>query len=244
MIVVGEYYQLQSHEEKQSNWIFNSELLTDIGNGKAVVAKDNSGTEDISDISDAIKYLQDNLNEYDEDGRRIQRVAAAKKGWSFLSRPTELETSLLNSEYSKSHDEVDRSDVTLKFYNAQDAEITVQGTLDTDCVKTILTISPNHDYELIGGSIRQESSPGVAVRVWVVGGVPELGSAGIKEFIGGVNMCFLSNQEHVQTDGRASKYMKKTTAGIPYNTNQLQFIIRHPAGKKHKLMFTMEYFRA
>lgn len=52
----GQYYQIQPAEE--INWANDSILLTDIGSGKAVVAKDNSGTTDIIDVNDAIVYLK------------------------------------------------------------------------------------------------------------------------------------------------------------------------------------------
>ena len=52
-----EYYEIQSVEEKQ--WANNSVLLTDIGSGDAIVAKDDSGTLDITDVNDAINYLKD-----------------------------------------------------------------------------------------------------------------------------------------------------------------------------------------
>jgi len=182
----------------------------------------------------------------DPDFRQEVRPVAAKKGWAYLAHEMELETSKLNSVYSKNWEETDRADYSLKFYDSSNVEITsgVQADLDSNCVKTVLTLSPDYDYELIGGTIRQMASPLVDVRMWVIGGAVELGAAGTKEFVSGVNFCYFSATEHVETDGRTSKYMKKTTTGVPYNTNQLQFIMRHPAGTNHKLMIVMEYFRA
>jgi hypothetical protein len=59
LIPAGTYYEIQQHEE--FDWANNSSLLADIGSGKAIVAKDSSGTNDIVDINEAINYLKDNL---------------------------------------------------------------------------------------------------------------------------------------------------------------------------------------
>lgn len=53
------YYQIQSIEEIA--WANDSELLTDIANGNAIVAKDDSGSNNITNVNDAINYLKDNL---------------------------------------------------------------------------------------------------------------------------------------------------------------------------------------
>jgi hypothetical protein len=103
---------------------------------------------------------------------------------------------------------------------------------------------PNYDYELIAGSIQQKASPSTDLRIWVVGGIVELGGAYVKEFAGGVNMAFFGENESLKTDGRAAKYMTKTISGVPYQANQLQVIIKHEAGIQHKLMLMLEYFRA
>jgi hypothetical protein len=51
------YYEIQPHEE--TAWAHNSPLITDIGSGDAVVAKDDSGTTDIADVSEALDHLRD-----------------------------------------------------------------------------------------------------------------------------------------------------------------------------------------
>ena len=53
------YYEIQSHEE--SSWANNSVLLTAIGSGDAIVAKDDSGNTNITDVNTAINYLKGNV---------------------------------------------------------------------------------------------------------------------------------------------------------------------------------------
>jgi len=58
-VAASTYYNIQTSEE--SNWANDSTLLTDIGSGDALVAKDDSGNNDITDVSDAINYLKDDI---------------------------------------------------------------------------------------------------------------------------------------------------------------------------------------
>lgn len=53
------YYQIKPEQEK--SWSNNSTLLADIGSGDAVVAKDDSGDNDITDVAEAITYLRSAL---------------------------------------------------------------------------------------------------------------------------------------------------------------------------------------
>lgn len=57
-ILQDEYYLIENLELPR--WQNNSKLQTDIGSGIAIVAKDNSGNTDITDVNDAINYLKGN----------------------------------------------------------------------------------------------------------------------------------------------------------------------------------------
>jgi len=64
------YYEIQPNEE--DTFSQNSILLSDIGSGEAVIAKDDSGTTDIADVNDAINYLKDiEPSLRDVDGRLL-----------------------------------------------------------------------------------------------------------------------------------------------------------------------------
>ncbi len=182
----------------------------------------------------------------DNSNRLLVRPVAAKKGWVYLAHPIEVETSKLNSLYSKDADNTDFNGITLKFYDSNDVEL-IAGTqteLDNNCVKTVLHFSPNYDYELIGGKIYHSIKPTTDIRVWVQGGIFELGPNYIKTMIGGINLKNINESNHVNIDGRASKYMQKDITGLPYQGNQMKFIIKHNAGINHKIMVTLEYYRA
>jgi hypothetical protein len=58
IITPSSYYLIEYNELEK--WQNSSTLLSDIGSGKAVVAKSNSGTEDITDVATAINYLKEN----------------------------------------------------------------------------------------------------------------------------------------------------------------------------------------
>lgn len=182
--------------------------------------------------------------EIDSEGRQVHRVAAASKGWVYLADAIELETSKLNSLIYQNYDATSPSFVTLKFFNNSNVELTTQEDIDNYCTKTEIIFKPDFDYEVISGSVHHIEPPTSDVKIWVIGGIIELGAAYVKQMVKGINLKFFSSSESVKTDGRASKFMKKTIDGVSYQGNQLKFIFKHDAGFKHKIMILLEYFRA
>ena len=184
------------------------------------------------------------LVDRDTGGRQVTRNAASNKGTSYRAHFFEFESSKLTSLVCKNWEGTSDPALSIKFYDASNVELTTQATIDTDCVKTIVTFKPGYDYELISGSTNIITTPSEDLYLFVIGGVPELGAAGVKEFVRQLNIKYLDPSETLKTDGRASKFMKKDTIGIPYQTNQLQVIMKHTTpGFKHKIMMSFEYFR-
>jgi len=62
------YYPLESSEE--TRWANDSQVLADIGSGLIIIARDASGNNDITDVSEAINYLKGN-GPVSEDGLPI-----------------------------------------------------------------------------------------------------------------------------------------------------------------------------
>jgi hypothetical protein len=184
----------------------------------------------------------------DQDGRSIQRAAATYKGWRYLAHPIEVTTSKLNGCYSSNWEGIARTDCTIKYYNDQDVELTAgtQAELDTDCVKTVITLAPSHDYDIIGGNIHQHTTPTQDVRIWVIAGATDLAylPGTVTEFVGGLNFKYITEGSSIETDGRASARLNLTTTGVPVPTNKMQYIFRHPVGFQHDLMIVVEYFRS
>lgn len=238
LIEPSAYYEIEEFEKLK--WQNNSKVLVDISSGDLIV---NNGTIDITDVASAINFLKEiDTKEVDTDGRQIIRAAAGKPGWTYLTHPIEFQTSKLNSVYDKDKDGADKGVSSIKFYDVDNVEVTAVEN-ESSITKTVILFKPGYDYELVAGSIQQISTPSSDLRIWVVGGVIEYGGVYVKEFCGGVNMAFFSPEESLKTDGRAAKYMKKDMVGVPYQTNQLQIIIKHTAGYQHRLLLVLEYFR-
>lgn len=189
--------------------------------------------------------------EIDSDKRQVVKFAATYKGWRYIAHPIEVETSKVNGLYSKDWTDNDRNDVILQFYKADGSELTksqgetdseFQIRLDSDCIKTLLTFSPSYDFDIVGGNVHQVVHPSTDVRLWVVAGATDVGA--VTEFVGGLNMHFMGADEQITTDGRASARLNFTTPQVPVPTNKMQYIIRHGAGIRHKIMIVVEYFRA
>lgn len=203
------------------------------------------------DIDEALDFEtnhKDNWNLSLEDrditGRNVIRVAASNKGTSYVGHFFDFTTCKLNSLVCKDWEGNADMSLDTKYYKSDGTELTTQGDIDLYGVKTVVTFKPMYDYELVSGTVNISASPTDNMRLWVVGGAPELGAAGVKEFIRNLNLKFVSPSETLQTDGRASKFMKKTTMGVPYNTNQLQIILLcDTPGTQHDIMMSFEYFR-
>jgi len=219
-----------------------SNLLTDLLAGNVRMSSDGITDYSTTPITN-FNFLRNEHYQVDEEGRQITRTAAGKAGWVYFAHPIEFETAKIGSLYEKDKSGSSRGISTIKFYDVNDAEIT-DAQYEANIVKTVILFKPSYDYELIAGNIQQIDSPSTDIRLWVIGGLIELGGAYVKEFAGGLNMRYYGANESVKTDGRAAKYMKKDIDGVPYQANQLQIIVKHNAGVQHRLMLTLEYFRA
>lgn len=236
------YYLIQSVEEYK--WANDSDVFDSIADDTLIVSSSNDSSGHITDHADAVNFLKGEILDIDTEGRQVQRIAAAKSGWTYLADTFEIETSKAGSLYCKDYLGNSCSAFSVKFYKEDGTEIATQGDLDAYCVKTEVLFKPSYDYEIVSGNIHHSDVPTSDVRVWVVGGIIELGGAYVKEMVRGLNMRFVGTDDHIKTDGRASKYMKKDIVGVPYQGNQLKFIFKHDAGYKHKIMMVLEFFRA
>lgn len=178
--------------------------------------------------------------EIDEDGRQIIRTAAGIKGWTYSALFFEFETSTGNLVALDAYGNDLSAQFTVIRYNSNN-EVT---TNSLSTVRTEVAWCPTYDYELIGGNIRQDSPPLTDIHIGVVGGCTDLGGVYERTFAQGLNLKRLSNGDHIETDGRASKYMRYTTTGVPYPTNKIKFIAVHSSGSSHWVMANLEIFRA
>jgi hypothetical protein len=239
-ILVGNYYMLEENEYRK--WANDSDVITSISDATLIVSTTNDSSGHITDVASAVDFLKDKYLDVDEQGRQINRVAYAKAGWTYFAHPIEFTTAKFNSIYNKDYNGNNRNDITVKFYDVNNNEVTNQQN-EGNVTKTVVTFKANYDFEMIAGSIRQVAKPTSDLRVWVIGGILELGGAYVKEFAGGLNLKYNGADEELKTDGRASKYMRKTTPGVPYQTNQIQIIVRHDAGLQHDIELILEYYK-
>lgn len=186
------------------------------------------------------------LTQLDTDGAQIVRHKAAKSGWTFSAMSMEFATSALQADclHCKKADGTDISGVSIKIYNNSDTEITTKGVLDANlatAVKTVLDFEPPYDYELIGGSLRTETTISNDVRLWIVA-VPDIAAAsgGSKEMASGINLRYLTPGNVYDVDGRVSKYL---TYSATYHTNKLRFIFKYPAGTSEALSIVLEHYK-
>lgn len=218
-------------------------------NGTVVIAECtvSKAHEEISDFENNFKPLANKkVQDVDDQGRQINRLAYGRKGWTFQVFNIEASTSTLTQPYNKDVDGNDLGYATKKIYNSDGDEITTAGIANANlltCVKTVIDFEPPYDYEVIGGAIRQKTTPGTDIRLWITA-VPDISYAngGSKPMTqGGLNLRYIDSQNVVDLDGKTSKYM---TYNATYHTNKIRVTIKHDAGVNHDLLFQVQIFKA
>lgn len=184
------------------------------------------------------------LSQVDTDGAKIVRNKAAKRGWGFCSLPFEFETSRLNDTlFAQDAAGNNRSFITMKSYNASDAEVTTAGLLNANyatIVKTVIDFEPPYDYEIIGGDLRTLSTITTDIRLWIIA-VPDIAApTGSKEMGGGVNLKFLNPGNVFSVDGRVTKF---ATYNATYHTNKIRMIFKYPPGVNENLSITIQLYK-
>lgn len=241
------YYQIQVQESQA--WANSSSVLTDIASGLLVVAKTDSGTDDIVDVALAINWLKDELIPMNpETGGAIFSPKYAPTGWTQQMFETEFKTSTPNSIHEKDWTNTDIGWTSLKFYDANETELTDPSDIDTLTTRTDMEWMPTIDYMIKGGMIGQIESPTQPVYVWVLAAVLSPANGGPQACFseGGINMEYQDARTKTGLDGVSGTilYYTHPQLGSGAGTNKLVFVVRHPAGYKHRLQAIFDIFRA
>lgn len=181
----------------------------------------------------------------DNSGRSFVRTAVTEKGWAFLAHFVECETSVLNSVYCEDHQGNRETEHFCKFFDANGVELTEQASIDSSCVKSVFTIKVGVDVDMIAGEIHQFERPVGDLRLHSLIGVfdPNGTPLSVKEFVRNLNMRYKDKAKTIATDGRAVKRLDKNVEGVPYDANQIQLVVNHDIGVKHKFLVELEYYR-
>ena len=175
----------------------------------------------------------------------MSRINMAYDGWGNQRRGFEFETSKLSSVYNKKADGTDYGDVTIKFYDDQDAELTTQGTLDTDCVKTVVDFERDgggdRDFQILTGTCHVISVPTVDLRVWVIA-APDLSLAngGSHPLVAGINYQFMGQSQYFQAS--VELMTQHMQYNVTYHTSKMRYIHTHPAGHKQRILCAVNWW--
>jgi hypothetical protein len=195
------------------------------------------------------------ISEKDPDTGGIRLTPKfAPDGWHQQYFETEFETSKPNSIHEKDWHNVNIGFSSLKFYDDEDNELVqgqlsdqdYQALLDTDCVRTDLLWMPDHDYAIKSGFIAQRVVPEPNVYIWALGVdlAEQYGGPQAVFAEGGLNLCYVDARTRAGLDGVSPTimYYEHPQLGAGQGTNRIRFVVRHPAGFKHKLQAVMEIF--
>ena len=199
------------------------------------------------------------LVDKDDTNREVVRIASTDKSWAFKFHCLEITTAKQNGFYSKNwkrqnafHNHI------YKFYDDNNNEV-----IASSATRSVLTIDLGTDFDIIAGSIMQHKRPTNEqgdlqdVRIYTTIGIVDTNgnpfdpdgpgtswSEQVVEFVGGINLKFVTDNGEIETDGRSGKKLfKVVNPAVPYNQNQMQIIIDHPAGFQHDIQISMQYYR-
>jgi hypothetical protein len=244
-ILDGAFYQIPSIAVRDRLASLES-LFSDVSNGDIKLSLD--GSTDYEGNSTAHWLLlidgEVSIKQKDPDTGMLSTTPKwAPVGWVQRFHEIEFKTSQTNSIHDKTWQNVDTGFSSIKFYNAAGDEITDQGVIDTDCVRTEYDFMPPFDYAIKSGMIAQITPPDSAVYLWAIGAP---GIANIDFCNGGINLEFVAARSLVGLEGTAATvlYYSHPLLGPGAGTNKVRFIVRHSAGLKHRIQVILEYFAA
>jgi hypothetical protein len=177
------------------------------------IEKDATDTTELDDFVSNFKNQNTTnsikpLDPRDSDGSKLNRIKSTRTGWMYQLHSVEFTTGKLNSVYNKDVNGVDLEFATLKLYDVNDVEITVEAD-EGNAVKTVLAWEAKHDLEVLGGYYFQSAPPLFDCRMYVVA-VPDVPAPwGSKDFItGGLNLKHIPAGTVVDVDGKSAKFLQ------------------------------------
>lgn len=238
-IADGAFHLIPAHLEADHR--SNTTLLADLVAGTVRMSSD--GVTDYSSSPAVnVNYLLGVPSSLDSDGAPLVRTKIAPAGWHYQLHGVELTTSLLPGYYNHDVSGTDYGFITIKHYDASGALLTTQESIDTDCVKTVMDWEPTWDYEMIGGSVYQTTTPTSNFRFWITA-VPDVPAnmGGSVAFGTSVNLKYVSQAGSVAMDGRSPK---RLVYNAVYHTNKLRITHMHEAGLRHTVLYLFELFKS
>jgi hypothetical protein len=186
-----------------------------------------------------VKLVEDITVPKDSDGSPLSRLKITKSGWTYQSINFEIQTSTNSGGvYCK-----DENGDSLNYFTYVMKDVNGSTTTtNADAVKTIVDMELPYDFELIKGSIRQKERPTTDIYYHCII-VPDISyaSGGSRVLIRCVDLGFISPDERIEADGKSPKLLSYNAT---YHTNKIRFVFNHNAGVQHKILQTLEYYRA
>lgn len=220
------YYQVQSVE--QHRWASNSDLVTDIGSGDIIMSTTNSTAGHITDVADAVAYLQSTtLVPRAPDGTPCTIPLTVPTGWYEEQRYVEFKTSTASSLVAEKADGTSFSDLTIAFLDDNEDPITAGSATITR-----VTWSPTQDYYLAGAGLDIATAPTENVRAYLVrhpdvsGGRPLSLGGNLRA---GPIYVFIGSPEFISYDD-------------PSGSEELRLDIRHDQGSVHEIFLRLDTY--
>lgn len=236
----GEEYTIPTDSGLWNEYAHLDALLVAIANGDALIG---DGGQFFTSVSEQISWLRNEVEHpVDDEGAELIKPKTTKPGWMQQFRCFNLKTAAWGSLVSKKPDNTNHTDCTLKFFDADDVEITAEENIG-NAVRTQLEWEPPNDFDIAGGLVWVLETPTQDVFAWAVAvpDIPENYGGSKVNLDGGFNMKCLTVGTPFRMDGRTPKRMFYSAT---YHTTKMRFVFRHAAGYQLPIQIILDKYKA
>lgn len=195
------------------------------------------------------------LNLFDSDQSQVTKPKTTKTGWHFEPRCISWVTGSYNSLHNVKHTGADHGDATLKFWDTNRNEILrssyasdglYQAALTLNCRFTVMDWWPQVDIDIIGGVLFVKNVVAASAYGYIIGApaIPAFLGGNVAFNTGGFDFSFfyqLGGAGQFKNDGRGVKTLVYDPI---YRSNEMRFLLEHPAGYNAGIMIMYEEFKA
>jgi len=256
-ISAGEYYQIQDEAERQKFAIDSSTLdyINPTTNDpvKAIV---NDGTDDL-DFEEGVVWLSGNYTEATVlnriEARTVNCISGRKLHARYISFKTADDQNFDNTGINNQ----DFGDVTYKMYKwVNDSRVLT--TTESEAEETWIIFQPAFSFEISGGDVDVPATLSGTEDLWELhvagnmtldiatsGAVPRIDLIANPrcKFKKGQNVGVDSSLNPAEMPYNDPSASYPLTGGLPYPTNEIVLVIKHPAGAQAEFQLHLQLYK-
>lgn len=175
----------------------------------------------------------------DSDGSPLQRGKITTSGWKAQFHAMRISTATTNGIRNKKKDGSDLGFCTYKMYAVGGAE-TFTPIL---AIRTVITWEPNHDMEIVGGTLFQAipATTNIWMYVTAAAHIPAAYGGSIAFLEGGMNLADVGTGGTVDFDGKSPKWIAYDSVN---HSGRFEIELQHDVGVQHSFTLSFKFYRS